>query len=268
MSFKEVTKDGQPRNVYDYPKDVSGLIYRGLGVFLGFLNFQHNFQALTDLLMLLKTIRTMEDEDIRMGYGLLVNEHTKKPIKVKLDRESLSRLEQVWERGGYIYTKYLQVNENFIDIQGVVYLFEYPNWKFDANMEEIQIMPSLFGLKSKDETTSESQLMRINEGVPERDAYRWHDPVWLCETCHLEYEKDGVIIPYFKTHQDIQRSPYYTQEVPRLYYDVMTSIAWRESLTWLTRLHVNLVAMAKDLEVIEFTSSNKQIVKTRRIEEA
>ena len=268
MSFKETTKDGQPRNVYDYPKDVSGLIYRGLGVFLGFLNFQHNFQALTDLLMLLKTMRTMEDEDIRMKYSLLVNEHTKTPIKTKLDRESLARLEQVWERGGYIYTKYLKVSPSFTDIQGVVYLFEYPNWDFDGDMEEVQIMPSLFGLKSKDETTSEGQLMRINEGVPERDAYRWHDPVWLCEICHLEYEKDGVIIPYFKTHLDIQRSPYWTQEVPRLYYDVMTSIAWRESLTWLTRLHVNLVAIAKELETVGLIGNQRSIVKTKRMEEA
>ena len=110
MSFKEVTKDGQPKNLYEHPKDVAGLIYRGLGVFIGFLNFQHNFQALTDLLTLLKTIRTMEDEDIRMGYGLLVNEHVHKPIKTKLDREALSKLEQVWERGGYIYTKYIKVN--------------------------------------------------------------------------------------------------------------------------------------------------------------
>lgn len=267
MSFKEQTSDGQPKNLYFYPREIAELIYRDLGVFLGFLSFQHNFQALMGLLQHLKMLRTMEDEEIRMNYGLLVNEHTKKPIKTKLDRFALDKLEQVWERGGYLYTKYIQVNNNFIDIEREEYLYSYPDRPLDKS-EEIIRMPSLFGLKSKDEVSSEVYLMRINEAVPEREAYRYQDPVQLCENGKLEYEKDGVMMPFFKSYKDIENSTFLTQEVPRLYHDVMTSIAWRESLVWLNRLNVNLIAIARDLEIIDFSPQNKQVVKKKRIEEA
>src|SRR3990167_1164793 len=223
MSFKEVTKDGQPKNLYSHPREVSEFIFRQLGVYIGFLSFQHNFQWLVDLLTNLKLLRTMQEEDIRMGYGMLVNQHTGKLIKTKLDNEALEKLEQVWERGGYLLTRYKQVNESFIDIVEEQYLYEYPDWDLEEGFEEISRMPSLFGLKSKDEVSSEVVLMRINEGVPEREAYRFQDPVWLTESAKLEYEKDGVLHPYFKTYQDIENSTYLTQEVPRLYHDVMTS---------------------------------------------
>ena len=268
MSFKEVSKDGQPKNLYLHPREISEFIYRNLGVYLGFLSFQHNFQGLVDMLTHLKLLRTMEDEDIRMGYGMLVNEHTKKPIKTRLDREALNKLEQVWEKGGYLLTRLKQVNENFIDIEEEKYLYEYPEWELQEGFEEVTRMPSLFGLKSKDEVSSEVFLMRINEGVLEREAYRNQDPVQLCANGKLEYEKDGVLIPFFKTYADIENSTFFTEEVPRLYHDTMTSIAWRESLIWLNRLHVNIWKIGMELEAMDFMSPSKQTVKTKRIEEA
>lgn len=266
MSFKEVTSDGQPKNVYSHPREVSELVYKQLGVYIGFVSFQHNFQGLTDLLINLKLLRTMEDEDKRMGYGMLVNEHTKQPIKTRLDRDSLERLEQVWERGGYLLTRYEKVSEDVTDIKEEFYLYEYPEDLSDN--EEIQRMPALFSMKSKDEVSSENVLMRINEAVPEREAYRFQEPRSFCENAKLEYEENGVMIPFFKSVSDIENSPYWTMHVPRLYHDIMTSIAWRESLKWIGRLHVNLWRVGKDLEAIEFNNPSKNANVRKKIEGA
>lgn len=268
MSFKQVTESGQPKNLYDHPRELPELIFRQLGVYIGFISFQHNFQGLTNLLMFLKLLRTIEDEDIRKDYKMLVNEHTKIPIKTKLDREALDRLEQVWERGGYLLTRYQNINENFVDIVEEKYLYSYPDWELTEN-EEISRIPSLFGLKAKDEVSSENFLIRINEGVPEREAYRNQDPRWLCENGHLEYESNGVIIPYFKNYNDILNSTFYTQEVPRLYHDLLTTIAWRESIKPLTILHANIWKMAQELESVDILGmAKKEMVKRVRMESA
>ena len=267
MSFKQVTDSDQPKNLYNHPRELPELIFRQLGVYIGFISFQHNFQGLTNLLMFLKLLRTLEDEDIRMDYKMLINEHSKIPIKTKVDRETLNRLEQIWERGGYLLTRYHKVNENFTDIIAEEYHYSYP--EYDPDTEEVSRMPSLFGLKAKDEVSSESFLIRINEGVPEREAYRYQDPEWLCENGHLEKEKAGVIVPYFKTYDDILNSTYYTQEVPRLYHDTMTSIAWRESLKPLMMLHANIWKMAQELESVDVLGLAKnQLVKRIKMEAA
>lgn len=262
MDFGELTSSGQPKNVYNHPRSVAELIYRILGVYIGFVSFQHNFQGLVDLLNHLKLLRSMEDEDIRKGYGMLVNEHTKIPIKTKLDRDLINKLEQVWERGGYLLTRYVQVDEGFIDIKEESYLFEYPDWEL-GDMEDIQRMPALFSMKSKDEVSSDRFFMRINESVLEREAYRYHDPEWLCENGKLEKEKNGVLIPYFKTYDDIMKSTRTTQEVPRLYYDTMTTISWRKSLEYLNPLHVNVWAIAQELERIDYLSQSRQNIAKR-----
>lgn len=262
MDFSEQSSSGQPKNIYNHPRSVAELIYRILGVYIGFVSFQHNFQGLVDLLNHLKFLRAMEDEDIRKGYGMLVNEHTGLPIKTKLDRELLNRLEQVWERGGYLLTKYVQVDETFVDISEEVYLYEYPKFELD-DFNVVSRIPALFSMKAKDEVSSERFLIRINEAVPVAEAFKNCDPEWLSENGKLEKERNGVIIPRFKTYEDILTSTNTIQEVPRIYHDIMTTIAWRESLTILNPLHVNVWRIAKDLEDTELLNQARQNIVKR-----
>ena len=240
----------QTNVVYDHPRDLADLIYRKLGVAEGFVSFQHKLQFLEALIDAIQVIQEAENA------GMCINENTKKPINTKLDRSTVNRLLQVWEKGGYLYTRYNKDTKNFIDIAGEYYLFEYPDWQL-TELEEVARMPALFSLKSKDEISSEDFFMRINEAVLEREAYRWQDPIQLCENGHLEYEKNGILIPFFKTKQDIERSTNMTMHVPRLYYDVMTTIAWREAKRWVDKLRVNLWLMAQEMEELKFASGDE-----------
>lgn len=240
----------QTNVLYDHPRDLADLIYRKLGVAEGFVSFQHKLQFLEALIDAIQVIQEAENA------GMCINENTKKPIKTKLDRKLVNKLLQVWEKGGYLYTKYRKNSRDWIDIESESYLLEPPDWKL-SEFEELARMPALFSLKSKDEISSEDFFMRINEAVPEREAYRWQDPIQLCENGQLEYEKNGMLIPFFKTHQDITNSTNFTMHVPRLYYDVMTTVAWREAKKWVDKLRVNLWLMAQELEELKFASDNE-----------
>ena len=88
--------------------------------------------------------------------------------------------------------------------------------------------------------------------IPEREAYRWHEPRLLCEVGKLDYESNGVLIPFFKNKEEILASQYYTMHVPRNYYDIYTSIAWREAKKWVDIIRINLWQMAKEMEEIDF----------------
>ena len=112
-------------------------------------------------------------------------------------------------------------------------------------------------MKSKDEVSSENFFMRIGGMVKDRDAYRWEDPRLLCENGHLEYEEKGVLKPFFKTTADILRSENFTMHVPRLYYDTMTTIGWREAKKWIDILRINYWKIAKEIEEIDFTSMKR-----------
>lgn len=240
----------QTNQLYDHPRDLADLIYRKLGVAEGFVSFQHKLQFLEALIDTIQIIQEAENA------GMCVNENTKQPIKTKLDRNVINKLLQVWEKGGYLYTKYSESSKNFIDIAYESYLFEFPDWKL-TEFEEIARMPALFSLKSKDEISSEDFFMRINEAVPEREAYRWQDPIQLCENGHLEYEKNGMLVPFFKTAYDIDHSTNLTMHVPRLYYDVMTTVAWREAKKWVDKIRINLWMIAKELEEIKFGKNDE-----------
>ena len=237
----------QTNQLYDHPRDLADLIYRKLGVGEGFVSFQHKLQFLE---VLIDTIQVIKQAELS---GMTVNEFTKKPIKTKLNMVAVNKFLHVWEKGGFLYTRYAEIDKNITDIIEDVYLFSYPDFKLN-DFEEITRMPALFSLKSKDEVTSEDFFMRINEMIPEREAYRWHEPRLLCEVGQLEYEKNGILIPFFKTKEDIMQSPFYTMHVPRNYYDIYTSIAWREAKKWVDVVRINLWQMAKEMEEIDFKS--------------
>lgn len=249
MSQQKNQKDShqQTNLLYDHPRDLADLIYRKLGVGEGFVSFQHKLQFLEVLIDTIQVIRQAEID------GMCINEFTKKPIKKKLDNDSVNKFLHVWEKGGYLYTRYVKVGREVTDIDEEVYLFSHPDWVL-TELEEITRMPALFSLKSKDEVTSEDFFMRINEMVPEREAYRWHDPKLLCEVGKLDYENNGILIPFFKSKEDILNSYYYTMHVPRNYYDIYTSIAWREAKKWVDKIRTNLWQMAKEMEEIDFKS--------------
>ena len=237
----------QTNQLYDHPRDLADLIYRKLGVGEGFVSFQHKLQFLEVLIDTIQVIRQAELD------GMAINEFTKKPIKTKLNQNACEKLLHVWEKGGFLYTRYTNVSNNVTDIVEDVYLYYHPNWEL-TDLEEITRMPALFSLKSKDEVTSEDFFMRINELIPEKEAYRWHDPKLLCEVGQLEYEINGVLIPFFKNKGDILASEFYTMHVPRDYYDIYTSISWREAKKWVDKIRTNLWQMAKEMEEIDLKS--------------
>ena len=237
----------QTNQLYDHPRDLADLIYRKLGVGEGFVSFQHKLQFLE---VLIDTIQVIKQAELD---GMAINEFTKKPIKTKLNQSYIDSFLHVWEKGGYLYTRYANVGNEITDIVEDVYLFSYPDWEL-SDLEEVTRMPALFSLKSKDEVTSEDFFMRINEMIPEREAYRWHDPKLLCEVGKLDYENNGVLTPFFKNKEDILTSTYYTMHVPRNYYDIYTSIAWREAKKWVDKIRINLWQMAKEMEEIDFKS--------------
>ena len=235
----------QTNELYDHPRDLADLIYRKLGVGEGFVSFQHKLQFLE---VLIDTIQVIKQAELD---GMTINEFTKKLIKTKLNMIAVNKFLHVWEKGGYLYTRYAKIGNNVTDIVEDVYLFSYPDWEL-TELEEITRMPALFSLKSKDEVTSEDFFMRINEMIPEREAYRWHEPRLLCEVGKLDYESNGVLIPFFKNKEEILASQYYTMHVPRNYYDIYTSIAWREAKKWVDIIRINLWQMAKEMEEIDF----------------
>ena len=250
----------QTNELYDFPRDLADLIYRKLGVGEGFISFQHKLQFLEVLIDTVQVIRQAEND------GMSVNEFTKKPIATKLNQTACTKLLWVWERGGYLYTRYDKDKNNVSQIVEDVYLYEYPDWELDDIIEEITRMPALFSFKSKDEISSEDFFLRINEMVPEREAYRWHDPKLLCEMGKLDYEKNGVLIPFFKSRADIENSRYYKMHVPRNYYDTYTSIAWREAKKIVDVIRTNLWQMAKEMEEMNFEQSLEAEINDEELE--
>ena len=112
----------QTNELYDHTRDLADLIYRKLGVGEGFVSFQHKLQFLE---VLIDTIQVIKQAELD---GMTINEFTKKLIKTKLNMIAVNKFLHVWEKGGYLYTRYAKIGNNVTDIVEDVYLFSYPDW--------------------------------------------------------------------------------------------------------------------------------------------
>ncbi len=210
--------DKQPRSVYTHPSEVSDQIFAKLGIVEGFLDFSHRFQFAENLMDCVSIIQNCEK------YGMLVNQFSHQPITMTLDQEVVYKLTQIWFQGGYLLTEYVVQNDNKYE-ERMEFLFEYPDEIGDE--DSIEQLPPLLGMKPKDEISGDEPLIRIGVAVPEKIAYANQDPTYLSESCGLKYLKGGFEYPYFETVGDIINSEHWTQSVSRSYYDITTTILFR-----------------------------------------
>ena len=198
--------------------EVADQIFAKLGIIEGFLDFSHRFQFAENLMDCVSIIRNCESQ------GMLVNQFSHKPIQTTFDLDIIEKLEQIWFVGGYLLTEYAVQNDNKYE-KRMEYLFEYPDNVNDG--DDIEQIPPLLGMKPKDEISGDSPLIRIGVAIPENIAYKNQDPTWLSESAGLKYEKNGNYYPYFETVGDIINSEHWTQDVSRSYYDITTTIIFR-----------------------------------------
>ena len=222
--------------------EVADQIFAKLGIIEGFLDFSHRFQFAENLMDCVSTIRNCESQ------GMLVNQFSHKPIQTTFDLDIIEKLEQIWFVGGYLLTEYAVQNDNKYE-KRMEYLFEYPDNVNDG--DDIEQMPPLLGMKPKDEISGDSPLIRIGVAVPEKIAYANCDPTWLTESAGLKYEKNGSFYPYFETVGDILNSEHWTQSVSRSYYDITTTIIFRNWKVYGDIVRVLCWKIARELKTPE-----------------
>ena len=222
--------------------EVADQIFAKLGIIEGFLDFSHRFQFAENLMDCVSTIRNCESQ------GMLVNQFSHKPIQTTFDLDIIEKLEQIWFVGGYLLTEYAVQNDNKYE-KRMEYLFEYPDNVNDG--DDIEQIPPLLGMKPKDEISGDSPLIRIGVAVPEKIAYANCDPTWLTESAGLKYEKNGSFYPYFETVGDILNSEHWTQSVSRSYYDITTTIIFRNWKVYGDIVRVLCWKIARELKTPE-----------------
>jgi hypothetical protein len=152
-------------------------------------------------------------------------------------------------QGGYLRTTFAVQNDNRY-IENEEFLFEYPDEVMQN--QDIQQLPPLLGLKSKDELSGPEPLKRIAVAVPEKVAYANEDPTWLSETAKLKYEKNGSFYPYFETVGDIMNSEHWTKDVPLNYLDNTFNTIWRFFYEYINEFRADAWIMARQMDQMDF----------------
>lgn len=240
MSMKNNTKHAQ----YTFPNKIPLLIDEKLGMAEGFIDTMKKITFAENMYDLVKLLVVFERK------GECKNTLTGKPIKKRVDMDLVNKIEQIMTRGGYLRRTFIIENDNK-HILKEEYLYEYPEVVYTN--EDIELMPSLLGLKSKDELSGNEPLKRIAVAVPEKVAYANEDPTWLTETAKLQYLKNGVYYPYFETVGDIMNSEHWTKDVPLNYLDNTFNTVWQYFYDLIIEFRADAWIMARQMENIDYS---------------
>jgi hypothetical protein len=238
-------KQSGSHSQYTFPDKIPKLIDEKLGMAEGFIDTQKKITFAENIFDLMKLLLIFERK------GECKNNFSGKQIKKKIDQVNFGKTSQIFYNGGYLLSTYAIEHDNKY-CTNEEYLFEYPE-NFDPKTQTIEQLPSLIGLKSKDELSGNEPLKRIAQAVPEKVAYAGEDPTWLTEVALLKYEKNGVFYPYFNTIGDIKNSEHWTKDVPLNYLDNTFNTVWRYFEHYVNEFRADAWIMARQMTIMDFT---------------
>ena len=236
-------QNNKSHSVYTFPNKIPGLIDEKLGFSEGMIDTMKKITFAENIVDLMKLLAVFERK------GECKNGFSQKPIEKKIDKELMYKIDQIMNQGGYLRTTFALQNDNKY-IENEEFLFEYPDQVFQN--QDIQQLPPLLGLKSKDELSGNEPLKRIAVAVPEKVAYANEDPTWLSETAKLKYEKNGKFYPYFETVGDIMNSEHWTKDVPLNYLDNTFNTIWRFFYEYINEFRADAWIMARQMDQMDF----------------
>lgn len=236
--------NNKAHSVYTFPNKIPGLIDEKLGMAEGFIDTMKKITFAENIVDLMKLLAVFERK------GECKNHFSGKLIKKKIDQDLMQKIDQIMNVGGYLLTTFAFDGIGNKYIRNEEYLFEFPDEIADD--QEIEQLPALLGLKSKDELSGPEPLKRIAVAVPEKIAYRNEDPTWLSEVAKLKYEKNGKFYPYFETVGDIINSEHWTKDVPLNYLDNTFNTIWRFFYEYINEFRADAWIMAREMDGLDF----------------
>ncbi len=218
MSIEE---SKQPRKNYTHSSSIDDEILANLGVIKGFEHFNHRFQRAENIMSMISWLHGCRDN------GLLINRHSKKPIKIFFKEDTLDKLNFIWKRSGFLLTQWVNTKlpNSSSTIRHVLWTrFLHENPATLEKNQEVHRLPSLRNMKPRDLITSDTYLIRIAESIPVSLAFEGEDPIQLSKSGKMQYDYKGKIWDMFTDPDDINNSIDFTKHVSRNFFDQTTNI--------------------------------------------